>query len=114
MSIPVSRDGGKTIENQLKTIYFGAYFFVAEDRRVHRRDAFTIFDLLAKIGGLFSIIKIMIKGISKQINMEAIVISVAQQTFYCKSVGYNYGSLYMDCLDWINYPMSMCCKMTHQ
>jgi hypothetical protein len=77
IAYPTSFDGGRTVQNVQRDIIFGTYFFIADDRRVHQRIAFNVIDLLAKVGGLFSLINICFKFMAKLINMEAILLSVA-------------------------------------
>jgi hypothetical protein len=78
VAYPMSFDGGKTYQNIQREVIFGTYFFVADDRRVHNRKAFTYVDLIAKVGGLFSLLNITFKAAAKVISMEAILLTVAQ------------------------------------
>jgi hypothetical protein len=104
----VSRDGGYSYKYMYNTKILGAYFFVSNNRRVHSRVAFDTFDLLAKVGGLFSLTRITFSFFAKLINMEAMVMSIAEKTFYTSKNGKRHEALKMNCCEWLSYPF-MCC-----
>ena len=46
---------GVTFDNQEDRIFYGTYFFLSNSRSEHSRRLYTVLDLLAQIGGMYSI-----------------------------------------------------------
>jgi hypothetical protein len=76
-----SLDGGLTYQAAEKQILFGTFFFLSTQRKIINRDVYTIVDLLAKVGGLYSILRVFFKFIARNINMQALLYMVIRQVY---------------------------------
>ena len=61
-------DGGKTYSNQYQQMLVGSFIFVSDEKVSHHRKAQNILDILAKFGGLATLITKMFRPIATFVN----------------------------------------------
>ena len=106
MNANVSTDQGLTYHMQTEQKIFGTFFFVAEERKVHSRDAFTYADLFSKVGGLTSLLNIVFISIASLMNMQAILASIVERIFYYEKDFQSYSKMNLSLWDhfYVYYP----------
>ena len=104
MVYKMSQDEGKTYSSQERKVLFGTYFFVAEERRIFSRSAFTYSDLIANAGGFLSILKLVIGLVGKYLNMDALVASIVETLYFTKKGPNRFNKLNMSWSEWILMP----------
>ena len=109
MVYQVSHDGGKNYRRVQKQILFGTFFFVSDLRRELSRDAFMYFDLLAKVGGLFSIIRAVMYSIAQVVNTNAFITEVIEQIYFYSKGPKDLNLTVLTYWEWISYPFTFCC-----
>ena len=67
--------------------FFGAFFFVSEERRELKREVFTIGDLVSKIGGFLSLFQFVFFLLGKYINIMAIMGAIVERLYFYTSDG---------------------------
>ena len=87
---------------------FGTFFFVSTERRILSRDAFTWVDLLSKAGGLISLVNLLFIVLGTIMNMEAILISIVEQTYYHSPDHKKVKRIRLGFFDHIFRPFSLC------
>lgn len=63
-------------------VFFGAYFFVSEEKQLHYREASNIIGLLQDFGGLFEILFVSFSFFGARINFKIIKAKFIRMIFY--------------------------------
>jgi hypothetical protein len=77
-----SYDGGKTWNLHVHEVFFGAYFFVSEEKQTHYREASNLIGLLQDFGGLFEILFVSFSFFGARINFKIIKAKFIRMIFY--------------------------------
>lgn len=64
----VSRDGGKTINDEEIQELWGSFYFISEEVRIHNKTKYSINDLLGDMGGLFEVFHMILLAVLSPIN----------------------------------------------
>jgi hypothetical protein len=65
-----------------RTVLFGTYFFVADERRILSRTAFSVADVFAKVGGVFSILRLVLGMFAQLVNIDAIIATLVGSLYF--------------------------------
>jgi hypothetical protein len=103
MKYNMSEDQGLTFNTVTRKVMFGAYFFVGEERRIISRTAFSVADLFAKVGGVFSILKLVLGIFAQLINMDAIISYLVEDLYFSKEGEGKFNRIEMTTYEWLTW-----------
>ena len=102
-NMSVEQGAAGTFKEVTRRVMFGAYFFVGEERRIISRSAFSVADLFAKVGGVFSILKLVIGLFAQFINMDAIVSYLVEDLYFKKEGDGKFNRIEMTTYEWLTW-----------
>ena len=84
MTYNISEDQGNSYSQVKRRVMFGAYFFVGEERVLISRTAFSVADLFSKVGGVFTILKLVLGVFAQFINMDNLVSYLVEYLYFSR------------------------------
>ena len=102
-NLSVEKGAIGTFKEVTRRVMFGAYFFVGEERRIISRSAFSVADLFAKVGGVFSILRLVLGVFAQFINMDAIVSNLVEDLYFKKEGDGKFNRIEMTYFEWMTW-----------